>query len=98
MDKQVNIKAIVTVKISQDEMSSPNLVRKIHQKVPRKFITSSIIDTAVKNDEAYVTMDLTPAPMVSIDELKSYLQMKGENARLKSFIKWLENLEKSYNK
>lgn len=72
-----------------------SFIRGIHREVPRKLVVNSILDTAIKEEEnkAYCTLELKQAPMISIDELKSYATQHGERTSVKRLIKWLENLK-----
>jgi hypothetical protein len=98
MDKPIKAKAVVEVKLTEEELNSPNVVRKIHQKTPRKFMVSSLLDVALPEDSdtAYCTVELNPAPMISLEEIKLYAQQFGDKKQLRTFISWLEGLEKQY--
>lgn len=89
-------KMIAVFQIDLDKLNNrdnASLIRNIHKSIPRKLVVSEIIDTVIDNEKATCTVRLKRAPMISVDEIKSYIQTTGERTTMKRFLNWLESLK-----
>lgn len=93
MNKE-NMVGIYQTDIEQtDNKDEVSLIRKIHKNIPRKLIVSEVVNTSIDDGKATCTLKLKRAPMVSIDEIKMYIEKTGERTTMKRFLNWLESLK-----
>ena len=76
--------------VTKDEVS---LIRKVHRNMPRKLVVSEIVDTSIDGENATCTVKLKRAQMVSLDEIKAYIDATGERTTMKRFLNWLNSLK-----
>jgi hypothetical protein len=89
-----NMIGVYQTDIEQTEnVDEVSLIRKIHKNIPRKLVVSDVVNTSIEGNKATCTLKLKRAPMVSVDEIKMYIEQTGERTTMKRFLNWLESLK-----
>jgi hypothetical protein len=94
MEEDIKIVGIMEITLdNKNKEDNFNYIRSIQRKIPRKMIISEIVETSILEDKVTCTFKLKRAPMISIDEVKKYIELNGERTTMKRFLKFLESLK-----
>ena len=76
-----------------ENIDEVTLIRKIHKNIPRKLVVSEVVSTSINEGKVNCNLKLKRAQMISVEEIKAYIEQTGERTTMKRFLNWIESLK-----